>query len=151
MPPANSDSRITPIGKITISERGGRIVSIKAGESHYCSRNKILDEAFEQLNEYLKGERKTFDLDLEPEGTDFQKDVWNALLDVPYGKTISYSELAKASGHPRAVRAVGGAMHSNPTPIVIPCHRVIRSDGSIGGYALGPDLKTRLLKLEGFL
>ena len=129
----------------------GRIVSIKAGESYYCSRNKILDEAFEQLNEYLKGERKTFDLDLEPEGTDFQKDVWNALLDVPYGKTISYSELAKASGHPRAVRAVGGAMHSNPIPIVIPCHRVIRSDGSIGGYALGPDLKTRLLKLEGFL
>ena len=151
MPPANSDSRITPIGKITISERGGRIISMEMGTSDCNSGNETLDDAFGQLEEYLKGERKTFNLDLEPEGTDFQKDVWNALLKVPYGKTISYSVLADASGHPQAVRAVGGAMHSNPIPIVIPCHRVIKSDGSIGGYALGLDLKTRLLKLEGIL
>ena len=89
--------------------------------------------------------------ELNPEGTGFQKDVWNALMEVPYGKTISYSGLAETSAHPRAVRAVGRAMHDNPISVVIPCHRVIRSDGGIGGYALGLDLKTRLLKLEGAL
>ena len=151
MPPVISDSRITPIGMITISERGGSIISVRMGQSDSCSRNETLDDAFGQLNDYLIGDRRSFSLDLDPEGTDFQKDVWNALLKVPYGRTISYSGLADASGHPQAVRAVGNAMRNNPIPIVIPCHRVIRSDGSIGGYALGLDLKTRLLKLEGIL
>ncbi len=151
MPPVISDSRVTPIGELTVSECGGSIVSIRLGPSDRRSKSEILDDAFGQLNEYLEGKRKTFRLELSPEGTGFQKDVWNALMKVPYGKTISYSGLAETSGHPRAVRAVGRAMHDNPIPIVIPCHRVIRSDGGIGGYALGLDLKTRLLKLEGAL
>ena len=90
-----------------------------------------------------------FKLDLRPDGTDFQKDAWTALTKIPYGKTISYAELAEMSGHPGAYRAAGNANGRNPILIIIPCHRVVRSDGDIGGYSLGTELKTRLLRLEG--
>ncbi len=151
MYPVSTDSRDTPIGTVSISEQGGKIVSLKIGGSDRICRNDILDEAFRQLNEYLGGTRKVFDLDLELNGTSFQKDVWKALMEIPYGKTVSYSDIAKTSGHPEAVRAVGNAVGKNPIPLIIPCHRVIRSDGSIGGYALGTELKEKLLKLEGAL
>ena len=128
-----------------------KVVSLRIGDSDSGCRNSITDKAFIQLSEYLDGKREEFDLDLEFEGTPFQKDVWNALMRIPYGKTVSYSDVAIASGHPGAVRAVGNAVGRNPIPVIIPCHRVIRSDGSIGGYALGTELKTRLLKLEGAL
>lgn len=147
----STDSRDTPIGTVSISEQGGKIVSLKIGGSDRICRNDVLDEAFRQLYEYLGGNRKRFDLDMEPNGTPFQKDVWNALKDIPYGKTVSYSDIAKASWHPRAVRAAGNAVGKNPIPLMIPCHRVIRSDGNIGGYALGTELKEKLLRLEGVL
>ena len=151
MHPMSTDSRDTTIGRVSVSERGGKVVSLKVGGSYGGCGSGITDEAFVQLSEYLDGKREVFDLDLEPDGTDFQKDVWNALMRIPYGKTVSYSDVAIASGHPGAVRAVGNAVGRNPIPVIIPCHRVIRADGSIGGYALGTELKIRLLKLEGAL
>ncbi len=151
MHPESTDSRDTTIGRVSVSERGGKVVSLKVGGSYGGCGSGITDEVFVQLSEYLDGKREVFDLDLELDGTDFQKDVWNALMRIPYGKTVSYSDVAIASGHPRAVRAVGNAVGRNPIPVIIPCHRVIRADGSIGGYALGTELKIRLLKLEGAL
>ena len=108
-----------------------------------------LDEAAHQLAEYFRGERKDFDLTLEPIGTEFQRQVWNELCRIPYGKAISYRELAERVGNPNAVRAVGGANGKNPIPIVIPCHRVIASDGSLAGFGGGVPAKQFLLDLEG--
>ncbi len=148
MLPSSTDSRDTPIGRVSITREGKKIISLRIGASGDGCR---FDDAFLQLNEYLRGVRKDFDLELELHGTRFQKDVWNALMKIPYGTTVSYSDVAIASGHPGAVRAVGNAVGKNPIPVIIPCHRVIRSDGSIGGYALGIELKKKLLKLEGAL
>jgi methylated-DNA-[protein]-cysteine S-methyltransferase len=105
--------------------------------------------AVKQLEEYFAGERTQFDLPLELEGTPFQKDVWLALGEIPYGKTISYAELATMVGRPTAFRAVGQANGANPIPIVLPCHRVLASGGRIGGYGGGLDMKRQLLALEG--
>ena len=102
-----------------------------------------------QLDEYFAGTRRTFDLRLAPRGTAFQLRVWNALRAIPYGSVCNYGDLARAIGQPGASRAVGQANGRNPLPIVIPCHRVIASDGSIGGYSGGLAIKHRLLALEG--
>ncbi|MCP4657821.1 MAG: methylated-DNA--[protein]-cysteine S-methyltransferase [bacterium] len=102
-----------------------------------------------QLREYFAGKRRRFDLDTEPRGSDFQKAVWGELLRIPYGGTRSYSELAGAVGRPGAARAVGRAVATNPISIVVPCHRVVGSDGSLTGYAGGLDFKQGLLALEG--
>ena len=102
-----------------------------------------------QIEEYLAGERRAFDLPLAPAGTGFQRQVWFALADIPYGETVSYAELAARVGRPRAFRAVGQANGANPLPIVLPCHRVVASGGGLGGYGGGLDLKRRLLALEG--
>ncbi len=110
---------------------------------------KVLRRAEAQIREYFAGERTEFDLPLELEGTAFQKDVWLTLAEIPYGKTISYAELANMVGRPSAFRAVGQANGANPIPIVLPCHRVIASGGGIGGYGGGLDMKRRLLALEG--
>ncbi len=106
-------------------------------------------EAVRQLTEYLAGVRRAFDLPLDLHGTPFQIEVWNELLHVPYGRTISYSELAARVGRPRAARAVGAAVRANPIPIIVPCHRVIGKDGALVGFGGGLDLKQRLLSLEG--
>ena len=105
----------------------------------------------DQILEYLEGKRTSFDhLDLlDPEGTDFQKSVWRALLKIPYGKTSSYKEIAKIIGRPKANQAVGTAIGKNPFLIIIPCHRVIKADGSLGGFAYGKEIKKALLKIEG--
>jgi methylated-DNA-[protein]-cysteine S-methyltransferase len=108
-------------------------------------------EAVAQISAYFRGERKDFDLPLSPVGTDFQRAVWNALRRIPYGRTISYGELAKRVGKPTASRAVGAANGRNPLPIVVPCHRVIGSNGRLTGYYGGTHLKEFLLKLEGAL
>jgi methylated-DNA-[protein]-cysteine S-methyltransferase len=107
-----------------------------------------LRAAVAQLSEYFAGRRTSFDLTLAPRGTAFQCSVWWALADIPYGRTVSYAELARAVGRPRAFRAVGQANGANPLPIVLPCHRVIASGGSIGGYGGGVDMKRSLLALE---
>ena len=102
-----------------------------------------------QLAEYFAGRRRGFDLPLAPRGTDFQRAVWSELVRVPYGRTISYGELASRVGRSGASRAVGGANNRNPLPIVVPCHRVIGADGSLTGYGGGLDRKRALLALEG--
>jgi methylated-DNA-[protein]-cysteine S-methyltransferase len=105
--------------------------------------------AVTQLAEYFAGDRTEFDLSLELEGTAFQKDVWLALGEIPYGKTVSYAELAGMVGRPTAFRAVGQANGANPIPIVLPCHRVLASGGGIGGYGGGLPMKRQLLAIEG--
>ena len=106
---------------------------------------------FNELTEYFNGKRKYFSVPLDIQGTDFQKSVWRQLLNIPYGKTISYMLLAKLIGNSKAVRAVGKANGENPLPILIPCHRVINSNGKLGGYSGGLDLKEKLLEMEGSL
>jgi methylated-DNA-[protein]-cysteine S-methyltransferase len=101
-----------------------------------------------QLRAYFAGELETFDLPLAPEGTPFQLEVWRRLCEIPYGETISYGELARRLGNPNASRAVGLANGANPIPIVIPCHRVIGSDGKLTGYGGGLPIKEKLLALE---
>ena len=108
----------------------------------------VLLLALEQLDEYFRGTRRTFDLPLQIEGTDFQKNVWEHLKKIPYGTTISYAELARRTGNPKAARAVGQATNANPFAIVIPCHRVIGADGSLVGYASGLGRKQKLLGME---
>ena len=106
------------------------------------------ESVLNQLSEYFAGQRRSFDLALAPEGTGFQRAVWRALLDIPYGETLSYGELACRIGNPRASRAVGLANGANPLPIVVPCHRVIGADGSLTGFGGGLAIKQRLLRLE---
>lgn len=101
-----------------------------------------------QMTEYLKGKRKTFRLKYHYQGTKFQHEVWDALKDIPYGTTVSYKTLATRIGNEKAVRAVGGANKLNPLPIIVPCHRVIQADGSLGGYAYGIKIKRLLLDIE---
>ena len=111
-------------------------------------RDDVFDDVVAQLTEYFEGRRRTFDLSLAPHGTPFQQRVWRALLDIPYGQTMSYGELAARIGQPTASRAVGLANGSNPIPIVIPCHRVIGANGKLTGYGGGLPIKQRLLALE---
>ena len=111
----------------------------------------LIKKAASQLQEYFDGIRKKFNLPLALKGTDFQVKVWKALQDIPYGKTGSYGELAAITGNAKACRAVGMANNRNPIVIIVPCHRIIGSDGSLTGYAGGLDLKQKLLELEGVL
>ncbi|WP_397601374.1 methylated-DNA--[protein]-cysteine S-methyltransferase [Silvanigrella sp.] len=110
--------------------------------------NDILCQTEKQLSEYFSGQRQEFNLDLDMVGTPFQKKVWNQLLKIPYGSTFSYLEISKQIDNEKAFRAVGNANGKNPFSIIIPCHRVIASDGSLGGYAGGVDRKIKLLNFE---
>jgi len=142
----------TKIGKITIAEQDGAIVALGISDAipdgGVTRDTKLLNDAARQLTEYLDGRRQVFDLKLAPAGTDFQTRVWDELLKIPFGKTVSYSKIAAKIGRPRACRAVGGAVGKNPIPIIIPCHRVLAADGGIGGFSLGLPLKRKLLGLE---
>lgn len=111
----------------------------------------ILRQAVRELEEYFAGRRREFTVPVAPEGTEFQLAVWAGLTRIPYGTTWSYAQLAQAIGRPQAVRAVGAANGANPIGIIIPCHRVIGSDGSLTGFGGGLPLKRRLLELEGAL
>ncbi len=112
------------------------------------ARSGLLAETSRQLAGYFKGELKEFDLPLSPDGTDFQRRVWEALRAIPYGETISYGELARRIGSPKACRAVGAANGRNPLPIVVPCHRVIGGDGTLTGFGGGLPIKQHLLDHE---
>lgn len=112
------------------------------------NRHPILNDAERQLGEYFRNEREAFELPLDPAGTDFQKRVWLALRKIPYGKTVSYADIAAKIGSPKSSRAVGGATGRNPISIVVPCHRVVGSDGSLTGFGGGLDNKVTLLALE---
>lgn len=145
----------SPVGslRIVVDDRS-RLLAIDfhidsgRGTSAKPSRAKCARVA-QQLREYFRGERRRFELELRPSGTDFQRSVWKELLRVPYGTTITYRELARRVGRPKAVRAVGQANGRNPIPIVVPCHRVIGADGKLTGFGGGLDVKRRLLDLEG--
>lgn len=111
-------------------------------------RTPLTDEVFGQLQEYWSGQRKTFDFPYELRGTEFQKKVWAALETIPYGQTCTYGDIARMVGRPKAVRAVGAANGKNPMWIVVPCHRVVGSNGTLTGYAGGIEMKRCLLELE---
>lgn len=113
-----------------------------------CTQNSVLSMAIQQLDEYFSGSRQTFYLPLQLHGTAFQQHVWHELINIPYGNTSTYKDLAERIGKPKAFRAVGNACNKNPFPIIIPCHRVIGSSGSMTGYAGGIELKKFLLNLE---
>jgi methylated-DNA-[protein]-cysteine S-methyltransferase len=143
----------TSIGKIVICENGTEITHLSfEGEAYpsdsQISETPLLSEAGRQLTEYLEGKRSTFELPLSPEGTEFQKKVWNVLRTIPYGETFSYKQVAVAVGNPKASRAVGMANNKNPLAIFIPCHRVIGANGKLVGYAGGLPLKEKLLEIE---
>jgi methylated-DNA-[protein]-cysteine S-methyltransferase len=115
---------------------------------NFDPRHPILLETERQLSEYIAGKRTRFDLPLQPYGTEFQKKVWQALREIPFGKTKSYLDLASAVGSPEASRAVGTANGKNPLSIVVPCHRVVAADGALTGFAGGLERKAALLALE---
>lgn len=124
--------------------------TLKKNRRDDASTSRFIFEAMVQLEEYFLGKRKRFSVPVDlTSATNFQKSVWNMLCKIPYGKTISYKEIARRIGKPKAVRAVGNACAQNPVPVLIPCHRVIRSNGKLGGFSAGLDVKRRLLEIEG--
>ena len=141
----------TPLGSAKLEGNENGISSVTVIESDEPESKiipEVLVDAVYQLNEYFEGERQNFDLLINPEGTEFQKKVWNSLLEIPYGKTMSYLEHSKKLGDVKAIRAVASANGKNPLWIIIPCHRVIGSDGSLTGYAGGLHRKKWLLNHE---
>ncbi len=129
-------------------ENGLASITVFDGDSPNEIIPEVLEDAVYQFSEYFDGKRTVFDLKLNPEGTDFQKSVWDALLEIPYGKTVSYLELSKTLGDVKAIRAVAAANGKNPLCIVVPCHRVIGSNGDLTGYAGGLHRKKWLLDHE---
>lgn len=142
----------TAIGKLYISTEEASVIRISFAEDArkdvIREETDIMKQTFSQLEEYLKGERTSFDLQLNPAGTPYQRKVWSVLSSIPYGEVWSYKRVAEAAGNPKASRAVGMANNKNPIMIVIPCHRVIGANGKLVGYAGGLEVKERLLKLE---
>jgi methylated-DNA-[protein]-cysteine S-methyltransferase len=142
----------TPVGGLLLARdaAGLRLIRFAVGADLKVGPydDRAFDDVVTQLTEYFEGKRRAFDLPLAPEGTPFQQRVWRALLDIPYGETISYGELASRIGQRSASRAVGLANGSNPLPIVIPCHRVIGAGGKLTGYGGGLPIKQQLLTLE---
>ena len=146
----------SPIGPLTLMARDGHLTHLVMEDQAHAvdpppgSRrdDDVFAEVTTQLDEYFAGERTSFDVPMTLEGTDFQRRVWAQLCAIPYGETISYGELARRVGNPNASRAVGSANGRNPVAVIVPCHRVIAADGSLGGYGGGLDRKVRLLSLE---
>ena len=148
----------SPVGELTLVARNGKLSAIlweveranrvRLGELVEASNNPVLLETERQLTEYFAGSRKQFELELDFTGTHFQKQVWQALLTIPFGETRSYSQIAEQIGNPKAVRAVGAANGRNPISIIAPCHRVVGASGGLTGFAGGLKAKQYLLTLE---
>lgn len=146
----------SPIGDLLVAGDDGvlKLVSFPCGSmarepgEGWERKDSEFDEVRRELGEYFEGKRESFDVPLEADGTDFQRDVLGALQQIPYGETRTYGEIAEHLGKPKASRAVGAANGRNPIPILIPCHRVIGSDGSLTGFGGGIDTKEFLLSLE---
>ncbi|MDI3205155.1 methylated-DNA--[protein]-cysteine S-methyltransferase [Pseudomonas shahriarae] len=148
----------SPVGQLTLVARNGKLAAIlweaeranrvRLGELVEVNHSAVLLEAERQLNEYFAGTRECFELELDFDGTEFQKKVWGALLTIPFGETRSYSQIAQQIGNPKAVRTVGAANGRNPISIVAPCHRVIGAAGGLTGFAGGLEAKQYLLTLE---
>jgi len=147
----------SPLGELLVTrdESGIAGLYLPTGRNPVTARpewtrdDAAFDDVRAQLDEYFAGTRREFDLPLHPTGTGFQKRVWDALLEIPYGQTASYTDVATRAGSPRTVRAAGTALATNPLPIVVPCHRVLRTGGCLGGYTGGLERKQFLLELEG--
>lgn len=141
----------SPVGMLEIASDGAGLksVSLFAGRQSGECENDITRKAKKQLSEYFSGMRKEFSLPLSPDGTSFEKAVWDELLKIPFGETRSYREIAMAVGKPTASRAVGNAVGKNPLLILVPCHRVITSDGRLGGFSAGLENKILLHRIEG--
>lgn len=146
----------SPVGKLRLvaSEKGLVAIGVRSNTAHVetsknTSAQAILKKTKQQLDQYFAGKRTSFDVALDLVGTEFQVKAWRALCRIPFGKTISYGQQAANIKKPKAFRAVGSANGKNPIPIIVPCHRVVASDGSLGGYSLGLKMKKQLLALEG--
>ncbi|MDO4399334.1 MAG: methylated-DNA--[protein]-cysteine S-methyltransferase [Coriobacteriia bacterium] len=140
----------TPFGKVTLQAVNEKITRLVPGDVPLVgtrASSNVTNAAATQLQEYLAGHRRMFDVPIDPQGTDFQKEVWRMLELIPFGETRTYAQVAASIGRPGAARAVGGANNANPIPIIIPCHRVVAANG-MGGYAYGLDMKRFLLELE---
>ena len=147
----------SPIGRLTLAWRDGALTGLHMEEQRHAVSadpswvrdDDRFDDVSEQLRAYFAGQRSDFDVPIRFVGTPFQMEVWSALRDIPFGETISYAELARRVGRPGAFRAVGGANGRNPVAVIVPCHRVVAADGTLGGYGGGLDRKRWLLDLEG--
>ena len=155
----------SPVGELLIGSFEGRLCLCDWADGKKRSRNEsrmkaalkagfeegsseVIEKAVEELNEYFTGKRKDFDIPVHFTGSQFQNRVWTELQKIPYGSTVSYGEIARRIGRPKSVRAVANANAANPISILVPCHRVIGSDGSLTGYGGGLDAKEKLLKIE---
>ena len=143
----------TPVGILGIVEKDSMITNVFFGktqlkENIIIKESELIKMTITELDEYFNGKRKSFSVKLNPFGTKFQRAVWDELIKIPYGETVSYKRIAENRGHDKAYRAVGLANHLNPIPIMIPCHRVIGSNGKLRGYAGGMRIKKLLLDLE---
>jgi len=143
----------TIIGRLMITDDSQAITGVffenhARNEEYVINETQLHKQAIKQLEEYFAGKRKKFDLMLNPKGTDFQQRVWESLLEIPYGHTASYKDIAKAAGNEKACRAVGMANNRNPISVIIPCHRVIGRNGKLVGYGGGLEIKEFLLNLE---
>lgn len=142
----------SPVGRLLLVEEDGYLTYVslhkEPSETMVFTETPLLLETKQQLEDYFIGKRKDFDLPMNPKGTVFQKKVWNALMEIPYGQTASYGEIAKIAGSPKGARAVGMANHVNPIVVVVPCHRVIGANGKLVGYGGCVDKKVYLLDLE---
>ena len=146
----------SPVGKLTLVASKNGLVAIDVRNNAKqvvtakdASAQSILLKTKKQLEQYFAGKRTSFDVALDLVGTEFQVKAWRALCRIPFGKTITYGQQASNIKNPKAFRAVGSANGKNPIPIIVPCHRVVASDGSLGGYSLGLKMKKQLLALEG--
>ncbi len=149
----------SPLGRLLVARDADGLTCINfqdgteavSPQDGWIEQPSALTDASAQLEAYFRGELRQFDIPLAPQGTTFQRQVWQAMRDILYGQTVTYTELARRVGRPQAARAVGGASSRNPLPVVVPCHRVVGSDGSLTGYAGGLHLKQALLELERLL
>ncbi|MBQ5588118.1 MAG: methylated-DNA--[Selenomonadales bacterium] len=144
----------SPVGSIYLAAQDGKLIAVRTHHlPNSCHRGdtrdeRVLEKTEKQLEEYFAGKRYTFDLPLCMNGTAFQRDVWQATLAVPYGKTATYGDIARAVGNERSARAVGMAENKNPFHIIVPCHRIVGAGGKLTGYAGGLAIKSTLLALE---
>ena len=144
----------SPVGTIVLAARGNAITALRLAREQdeflpaRAPEDSVLRTAAKELGEYFAGKRKTFSFAMEPVGTPFQQRVWQALLQIPYGETRSYGEIALEAGVPNGARAVGGACNRNPIWIAVPCHRVVGAGGALTGYAYGTGMKKKLLAIE---
>lgn len=145
----------SPVGRIEVTSDGSAVTSLSIEregvlplEGQPERSTPVLDRAIEQLTEYFAGTRRDFEVPVALAGTEFQRSVWNELSNLPFGGVVSYGEIGAATGRPTAGRAVGGAVGANPVPIIVPCHRVLASDGRITGYSGGNGIPTKVWLLD---